>query len=322
MAPDPTDVTPGPGPIDPRPGRTSGAAIGTIGLGTEFALLGRTVLATIRGKDLALAAAGLTFYAGIALVPLVLLSLWSATLLASPEAVLADAARLRLLVPPEMGARPLYDQFVSAGVALGPVGALVSLFPATFYGEGVRRACLRLVPHPEHFTGWRARIALLPLLLVAPLAALSLLDSAWVLAPLAERGGVGPSVLHVALTFHLAFLVGSVVLAWAFRFIAPGGPSTRAAITGGLVTSAVLAGFLHGVVLFLALPLDLGIPFGGFDLVGAAVATGLWLLLLHVIVLLGWVAMTAYDRRLHGAPSDAALDRTEPATDPAADSAS
>jgi membrane protein len=293
-----------------------------VGLGTEFTLIGRAVLATIKGKDLALAAAGLTFYAGIALVPLVLLSLWSATLLSSPEVVLTDAARLRLLVPPEMGARPLYDQFVAAGVALGPLGALVALFPATFYGEGVRRACLRLVPHPEHFTGWRARIALLPLLLVAPAASWALLGSSTVLAPLAERGGVGASVLHVALTFHLAFLVGAVVLAWAFRFVAPGGPSTRAAITGGLVTSAVLAGFLHGAVLFLALPIDLGVPFGGFDLVGAAVATALWLLLFHVVVLLGWVAMTAYDRRLHGAPTGAALDRTEPAAGPASDTAS
>ena len=38
-------------------------------------------------------------------------------------------------------------------------------------------------------------------------------------------------------------------------------------------------------MLFLALPLDLGAPFGGLTVVGGVVAIGLWLFLLHLVVL-------------------------------------
>ncbi|MCU1605008.1 MAG: Ribonuclease, partial [Modestobacter sp.] len=56
--------------------------------------------------------------------------------------------------------------------------------------------------------------------------------------------------------------------------------------------------FLQGFVLFLALPLDLGAPFGGLDVVGGVVAVGFWLFLLHLVVLAGWLVTQALDARL------------------------
>jgi membrane protein len=64
---------------------------------------------------------------------------------------------------------------------------------------------------------------------------------------------------------------------------------------GAAFTAACLSGFLQGFVLFLALPLDLGAPFGGLAVVGGVVAVGLWLFLLHLVVICGWLATQSLD---------------------------
>jgi membrane protein len=48
-------------------------------------------------------------------------------------------------------------------------------------------------------------------------------------------------------------------------------------------------------VLFLAIPLDLGRPFGGFGAVGACVAVALWLWVLHLVVLVGYALSRTLD---------------------------
>ena len=252
----------------------------------------------MRGRDLAAVAAGLTYFAALGVVPWLLLAVWGAALLTSPETVGAYLADLRLLVPPEMGARPVYDALVRAGLDLGAWGALVTVFPATFYGEGLRRACLRLSPRDDRFTGWRARLSLLPLVLVVPVLALGVFAAAPLMADLARAGGFGGTLGQIVVAFHVSFVALGVVIAWGFRIVAPGGPGWRATLIGALGTAAVLAGFLQGFLLFLALPIDLGIPFGGLDVVGAAVAIALWMFVLHVLLLTGWATTDALDRRL------------------------
>jgi membrane protein len=275
--------------------------------------LARDVAATLRGRDLAAVAAGLTYFAGLGVVPWLLLAVWGAALISSPATVAVHLADLRLLVPPEMGARSVYDGLVSAGLGLGPWGALVTILPATFYGEGLRRACLRLSPRSDRFTGWRARLSLLPLVLAVPVLALGVFASAPLLAHLARIGGVGGTLGQVVVAFHVSFVAIGVVVAWGFRVVAPGGPGWIATLAGAFGTSAVLSGFLQGFLLFLAIPIDVGIPFGGLDVVGATVAIGLWLFVLHVLLLTGWAATDALDRRLRH-PRDGAA---EPVTDDA-----
>jgi membrane protein len=191
-----------------------------------------------------------------------------------------------------MGARPAYVALVHAGTGLGWLAAVVVLFPASFYGEGIRRGCLALSPQRDQLTGWRARLALLPLvLLVAPVT--------WALLPLGDQlvdltgAGPGALVLRVLLGFTGLWLALTVPLTWVYRQVAPAYVSWPVAVLGGLATGSFLAGFLHGFQLFLALPIDLGSPFGGLGVVGGVVAVGLWLYVLHTVVLVGWVATSA-----------------------------
>src|SRR5687767_9823743 len=142
-----------------RPSRTAAvrAAVPELAAGVRRRLVGR---------DLALIAAGLTFYAGIAVVPLLVLAFALTARLTSPDRVRGLGDRLAELLPSELGAPDAVARLVDAGVGLSPLGGLLALLPMTFYGEGLRRALLRFGGEPEGATGWRGRLAVLPLLLL------------------------------------------------------------------------------------------------------------------------------------------------------------
>jgi membrane protein len=250
----------------------------------------------LEGRDLALIAAGLTFYAGIAVVPLLVLAFALTARLSSRERVSALADRLAELLPAELGAPDAVSRLVDAGIGLSPVGGLLALLPMTFYGEGLRRALLRFSSRRgEGLIGWKGRLAALPVLLLAPLLLYPLLLTVPVMADLAEDGGLGPTVGRVAIGFYAVLAALTVPLAWGFRVIGGGRVRWWALAVGALFTAACLSGFLQGFVLFLALPLDLGAPFGGLDVVGGVVALGLWLFLLHLVVICGWLATQSLD---------------------------
>jgi membrane protein len=171
-----------------------------------------------------------------------------------------------------------------------------------------------------HF-GWRVVfLGLLPLVLAVPVLALGVFAAAPLMAHFARIGGFGGTLGQVVVAFHVSFVAIGVVIAWGFKVVAPGGPGWAATLIGAFGTSAVISGFLQGFLLFLAIPIDVGIPFGGLDVVGATVAIGLWLFVLHVLLLTGWAATDALDRRLRGHPGDeASLPVTDQPTTAAPD---
>ena len=252
----------------------------------------------LEGRDLALIAAGLTFYAGIAVVPVLVLAFALTAWLTSPERVTELGGRLAELLPADLGAPDAVEGLVSAGVELSLLGGVLALLPMSFYGEGLRRALLRFGGRREGLTGWKGRLAAVPVVLVTPLLLYPLLLSVPVMADLAATGGVGPTVGRIALGFYGVLAALAVPLAWGFRVVGAGRVRWPALVAGALFTAACISGFLQGFVLFLDLPLDLGAPFGGLDVVGGVVALGLWLFLLHLIVIGGWLATQSLDELL------------------------
>jgi membrane protein len=215
--------------------------------------------------------------------------------LTSEEQVTALGTRLAELLPSAVGAPDAVERLVDAGVGLSLVGGLLALLPMSFYGEGLRRALLRFGGRREGLTGWKGRLAALPVVLVTPVLLYPLLLTVPVMADLAEAGGVGPTIGRVAIGFYGVMFALALPLAWGFRVVAGAPVRWPALAAGALFTAACLSGFLQGFVLFLALPLDLGAPFGGLDVVGGVVAVGLWLFLLHLVVIGGWLATQSLD---------------------------
>ena len=267
----------------------------------------------LRGRDLALHAAAVTFYAGIAVVPVALLAIWITGLVAGADRVRRLTGRTIQELPDAIGAPQALERLIDAGLHLTPWLALASFLPATLYGEGLRRAFVSLREPGESLVGWRGRLLWLPLLAAAPALLLSLFLALPVTSALWVRGG-WYAVAGVILSFLAAWLVLTPVVIWVYRGVAPGRPEWLATVLVGSFTAANLSGFLHGFVLFCSLPLNLGAPFGGFTEIGGMVAVGLWLYLFHVIVLAGFAATqsaSAY-QRLRRARS--AAREPEPAT--------
>ncbi len=246
--------------------------------------------------DLAASAATLTYYAAIAVVPWALLAIWSTTWM--PGGADAESlSKLRVLIPPQMGGRGVFDEAVAVGTGLSLLSALVLLFPASFYGEGIRRACVPLHPREDRFTGWRSRAWVLGLLVALPPLTYVVVTVAGALTTLApDGGGTGGFVdlaVRVVVEFIVVWLTLTVALTWVYWRVTPGRPKLGVAAAAALATSSFIAGFTQGFLLFLSLPIDVGVPYGGLRVIGGVVAVGLWLFVAHVIVIVGWALAQA-----------------------------
>jgi membrane protein len=270
----------------------------------------------LRGRDVSLHAAAVTFYAGIAVVPVALLAIWITGLVAGADRARRLTGHTIDALPSAIGAPRALHALIEAGLALTPGLALASLLPATLYGEGLRRAFVSIRDPGESLVGWRGRILWLPILAAAPALLLAMFLALPVTSGLWVRGGWF-AVSGVVLSFFACWIVLTPVVIWVYRYVAPGRPEWLATVLVGSFTAANLSGFLHGFVLFCSLPLDLGVPFGGFTEIGGVIAVGLWLYLFHVILLAGFAATesaSAYQRsRGDGEQNAAAADPEVPA---------
>jgi membrane protein len=267
----------------------------------------RDTMRSLRGHDLALHAAGVTFYAGIAVVPSILLAVWLSARLVGDERMVQLGRSLGDALPDALGAPQVAEATIAAGLGQPTVVALAVLIPATFYGEGLRRAFVSLTDARDTLIGWRGRLLVLPLFLAAPVLLLAVLLVTPTVARLFGEGGASV-LLGIVLAFLTDWLALWFTLTWVYRFVSPSRPRWLASVWGGAVTGSFIAGFVQGFVLFLSLPLDLGLPFGGFVQIGGVVAVGLWLYLLHVLVLVGFALTLKLDDR-GGVPWHLVVDK-------------
>ena len=250
-----------------------------------------TVTRSLRGRDLPLHAAAVTFYGGIAVVPAVVLAIRLTALIVGADRVADLTAAPIDAVPAVLGADRAMATLVRAGLDLGVAESIAALIPATLYGEGLRRAFSSLASRSGSgpVRAWRGRLLVLPLLAAGPALLLGLLLVLPTAAGLLQRGGWA-SFGGIVASFLIVWVVLTAMLTWVYRVVGAASPPWRWVVLGATATAANLSGFMHGFVLFWAIPLDLGLPFGGFEVVGSVVAVALWLYLLHLLALVGYVA--------------------------------
>lgn len=247
--------------------------------------------------DLALWAAGATFFGVIGIVPIVLVALRLAATLVGPDTVARGVAVAVSGIPQGHGTPQALAALTTTALTMTPLQTVVVLFPASLYGEGLRRAFLQLSPErPDRFTGWRGRFALLPVVAVAPVLVLALLAAGPWVAPLYRAGGWS-LVLGVVIAFHVTFVLLWITLLLVYRLVGAGRIGVRALVLGSFWAGSCTAGFLQGFLLFLAIPVDWSLPFGGLPVFGAVAALTLWLYLIHVLVLVGYRLTLTLDAR-------------------------
>ncbi|WP_410651468.1 YhjD/YihY/BrkB family envelope integrity protein [Amycolatopsis sp. cmx-4-54] len=243
---------------------------------------------SLRGRDLSLWAAGVTFFAVLAVVPLALVALRGAAILGSPEFVAHGVARWADALPPDQKPGAALRALTAAALNSPWTTFLVTLLPATFYGEGLYRGLVQVSGHaPGAFVGWRGRLMFVPILLLSPTLAIVPLATADTVADLYVGGGWS-TFWGITVSFHIDWLIIALVTGVVFVGSAPRGTRRGPLVLGSLAVASILAGFFHGFLLFLAIPLDWSVPFGGLAVVGVVSALVLWLYLLHVLLLLGF----------------------------------
>lgn len=210
-------------------------------------------------------------------------------LLLGEEQVVALGGTTGESLPTALGADSVPPALVSAALDLHPLLVLVAVLPASLYGEGLRRSLGALTGTRERAAGWRGRIRALPVLVAAPFLLMGVLASTPLLAELRGQGIEG-ILLGSYVALNVGWVVVSIPISWAFRVIAPHPLPSAVALAGGFATGAFVAGFLQGFVLFLSLPIDLAAPFGGLDVIGATCAGLLWMWVLHLVLLVGYLA--------------------------------
>ena len=256
---------------------------------------------------MALIAAGVTFYATVGVVPLLLLALFLAGKLMGADMVEDLAGSLAGLLPDELGAREAARFLATAGTSMSPFAALGALLPASLYGEGLVRAFDRFSSRDGRRLSARGRIGSLVVVAMSPLLLLGGLSAARGLTQVLGDGLVD-RLLGVYFAFLVLWLTISPVLAYAYRALSADRPGRRALVWGAAGTGSFLAGTCLGFVLFLSLGIDLGGAYGGATHLATAAACVGWLFVLHVIVLVGYVTTLVLEER-EGHPLAAPVER-------------
>lgn len=239
-------------------------------------------------SDLALWAAGLTFFGALGMVPLAMEAVALCGRIVGRSAVRDSTEALLRALPKSHSIPATTRNLVDASLALSWAKMGVLLIPTTIYGEGFRRSFLQMSrDDPIRSTGWRGRLAFLPIIMLASLAALVLVGTVPVVAPFYTRGGRS-LLAGVVISFHITFVLLTVILAAIYRIVGAAAVAWFPVAVASACTASIVAGFLHGFLLFLAIPITWSEPFEGLPNFGALSVLMLWLYGLHVVVIIGY----------------------------------
>jgi membrane protein len=260
-------------------------AVSGIGYGREVA---GEVVRHVRRHDLPFYAAGLTFYAGIAVVPLLLVA-WSVTsLVLGDDLVRTLTTALAEYAPASLGLQEGVRSLGELGPRLGVASFAAALVPATSYGDGLVRAMDRVAERDRRAKGLRGRllglvfVAALPPVVMGELGAVAVLPGA--LGFTGRFDLVSVAVAFVVGWLSAGLLVGVLYRAFSPRTLRPGPLAVGAALTGSF-----LSGMSLTWLFLLRFGVDVGVAFGGSDLLGTVVVAAVFLYLVQVVLLGGYV---------------------------------
>jgi Virulence factor BrkB len=111
----------------------------------------------VRRHDLPFYAAGLTFYAAIAVVPLLLVAWFVTSLVLGDEVVRTLTLALAEYAPTSLGLREGVRSLGEVGPRLGIASLAAALIAATSYGDGLVRALDRIAERDRRAKGLRGR---------------------------------------------------------------------------------------------------------------------------------------------------------------------
>jgi membrane protein len=242
-------------------------------------------------------AAGLTFYAAIAVVPLMLSALYLAGLLVGEDTVMGLGAQVIDYAPSQLGLSRALTALRDVGPGLGIASFLAGLIPATTYGEGLLRAFTRFSsggdPSRKSVRGRVTSgvfLAAFPLITVAGLFAVATVER--VLGQ-----GLGAQVAGVYLSFLFGWFSTTLVLALTYGAFGARRVPVVPLLWGAGSAASFLSGMTLGWLAALRIGVNVGDAYGGSQDVGSAVLFVVYLYLVQYVLLTGYVLTLELARR-------------------------
>jgi membrane protein len=242
----------------------------------------------IRRHDLVFYAAGLTFYAAIAVVPLLLVAWFVTSLVLGDEVVRTLTTALAAYAPTSLGLREGVRSLGEVGPRLGIASFAAALVPATSYGDGLVRAMDRVAERDRRAKGLRGRllalvfVASLPPVVMAELGAVAVLPGA--------LGFTGRfNLVSVAVAFVVGWLSAGLLVGVLYRAFSPRPLAAGPLALGAALTGSFLSGMSLTWLFLLRFGVDVGAAFGNSDLLGTVVVAAVFLYLVQVVLLGGYV---------------------------------
>ena len=234
-------------------------------------------------RDLILAGSSLAFYGLISALPLLMLSFAAVEAVAGQGVLQRFAERAGGSGP--QGSRQFLDQLVRDGGSLTVATVLFTVWPATSYGGGLRRALLRSTDRAGTLPGLEGRVLGLSVVLVLPAMLLAGIPLMYVLTSLSGDGVLG-TVAGWLLALGTATLAGTMITSLIYHVFGPVPLGGKESLEAAMLTAALSAVFSLGFVVYLDVA-DTEERFGG-GTVAIVVLLGVWLLVTNLLLLAGY----------------------------------
>lgn len=246
----------------------------------------RSLLQRLANRELMAQASSLAFFGLVSALPLIMLTLALVGAMAGEQTVQRFVEQASSTGPE--GSSQFLEQLTRNGGSFTLATVVFTLWPATAYGGGLRRALVRASGQEEAGSGLRGRVRALALILLLPALVLAGLPFVFVLTALSGDGPAA-TVLAWVLALAGATSLGGIITAMLYHAFAPTDFGWRGTAAGALLTSATTALFSAGFVVYLRVA-DTEERFGG-GTIAIVVLLGVWLFVANALLLAGYQAV-------------------------------
>jgi membrane protein len=247
----------------------------------------------IAGRDLLLEASSLGFYGLVSALPLLTIAFSVVGLIAGEDSLRQLAQQAEENGP--AGTGEILQGLLDNSDGLSWAALVFTLWPATAYGGGLRRALTRA--SDESASALRGRATAIGLVFTLPVLSLAGLPLAAVLTSLGDDGLAG-----TLLGWGVALVAGVTLLTlilWAlYHVFTPDDLDWKDTIRGAALTAAVTTVFSVGFVAYLRLG-NVEDRFGGAT-IGLVVMLGVYLFVANALLLAGFEASAQLDEETAG----------------------
>lgn len=246
----------------------------------------RRVAGWLRSDEFITTSSSLAFYAMISVPPMVLIALWVTGAVVADETLQELGGQVEQSAPDSLPVGEVVRSLVDLAADAGALSVLAAAWPATTYGAALGRAFENVAPRsPDELPGWKGRLLALVLVAALPLVVVGGVAVLYVVPRLLDdRPGSLTAGLAVGGVLALAALVALVFQLYAVRHT-----TWRDVLVGAGVATAAITAVSGAYLLYLQVA-DFEQRYGRTWL-ATAVLLGLWLLLVHAMLLLGYRVM-------------------------------